>query len=138
MSRFHAVFPEDRAEINLSPMLDVVFIMLIFFIVVATFVREQAIPIAVQDDHEPRPDVVESIVVKIESEGVFVVNGRVMSRGSVLPYVQALHGENPKASFAVAAAKDVPIRDTVVAVDAGHAIGFDVITILPHASDAGT
>ena len=130
MSRFHAVFPEDRAEINLSPMLDVVFIMLIFFIVVATFVREQAIPIAVQDDHESHPDVVESIVVKIESEGVFVVNGRTMSRGSVLPFVQALHGESPDASFAVAAAKDVPIRDTIVAIDAGHAIGFEVIRIL--------
>jgi len=132
MSRFHAVFPQDRAEINLSPMLDVVFIMLIFFIVVATFVREDAIPIALNQGHAvPPPPVVESILVKIESEGVFVVNGRVMSRGSVLPYVQALHGENPEASFAVTAAKDVPIRDTVVAIDAGHAIGFDVITILP-------
>ena len=60
-----------------------------------------------------------------------MVNGRVMSRGSVLSYVQALLGENPEASFAVVAAKGVPIRDTVVAIDAGHAIGFDVITILP-------
>ncbi len=34
MSRFQAVFPEDRTDINLSPMLDVIFIMLIFFIVV--------------------------------------------------------------------------------------------------------
>ena len=132
MSRFHAVFPQDRAEINLSPMLDVVFIMLIFFIVVATFVREDAIPVALHQDHAvPPPPEVESILVKIESEGVFVINGRVVSRGSVLPYVQALHGENPEASFAVTAAKDVPIRDTVVAIDAGHAIGFDVITILP-------
>lgn len=133
MSRFHAVFPEDRAEINLSPMLDVVFIMLIFFIVVATFIREQAIPVALYEDARKTPEPVESIYVKIESEGVFVINGRVMSRGSVRPYVQALHGENPEASFAVAAAQDVPIRDTVVAIDAGHAIGFDVITIMPAA-----
>lgn len=45
MNRFHAVFPENRTDINLSPMLDVVFIMLIFFIVVASFVREEGIPI---------------------------------------------------------------------------------------------
>jgi len=131
MSRFQAVFPEDRSEINLSPMLDVVFIMLIFFIVIATFVREDAIPIALQQDHEESPELVETIAVTIESEGVFVVNGRVMSRGSVLPYVQALHGEKPEAKFAVAAADTVPIRDTVVAIDAGHAIGFEVIAILP-------
>ena len=131
MSRFRAVFPEDRSEINLSPMLDVVFIMLIFFIVVATFIRENAIHVALEQGQDLTPPKVESILVKIESAGVFTVNGRVMSRGSVLPYVQALHGENPEASFAVAAANDVPIRDTVAAADAGHAIGFEVITILP-------
>jgi biopolymer transport protein ExbD len=131
MSRFRAVFPEDRTDINLSPMLDVVFILLIFFVVVATFVREDAIPITLQQDKPDPIDRVETIFVKIESEGVFVVNGRVMSRGSVAPYVQALHGESPEASFAVTAGNNVPIQDTVVAIDAGHAIGLDVITILP-------
>lgn len=131
MSRFQAVFPEDRSEINLSPMLDVVFIMLIFFIVVATFIREVGIPIDLPASVDRNPDQVEAITVTIESEGVFNVNGRIMSRSSVGPYVRALHGENPKASFSVMAANDVPIRDTIVAVDAGYGIGNSVVTIIP-------
>ena len=130
MSRFRAVFPEDQTDINLSPMLDVVFIMLIFFIVVASFVREEGIPISLPAG--PGIDGgVEAITIRIESTGVFNVNGRVLSRGSVAPYVQALHGENPDAPFAVMAANNVPVRDTVVAADAGYAIGIDVVTIMP-------
>ena len=131
MSRFHAVFPDERSEINLSPMLDVVFIMLIFFIVVATFIREDAIPIQLPAGEAPPIPEVETIFVHIESPGVFNVNGRVISRASVAPYVQALRGEYPDADFAIAAADEVPIKDTVAAIDAGHAIGVDVVTILP-------
>ena len=131
MSRFQAVFPEERTDINLSPMLDVVFIMLIFFIVVATFIREDKISIALPPSPGDAEVAVEAITVRIESAGVFAVNGRVMSRGSVAPYVRALHGENPDASFTIMAADQVPIRDTVTAIDAGHSIGVDVVTIMP-------
>jgi len=112
-------------------MLDVVFIMLIFFIVVATFVREEGIPVTLPPSSGDEPILVEAIIVRIESAGVFSINGRVMSRGSVAPYVRALSGENPDARFAVMAADQVPIRDTVIAVDAGHSIGIDVVTIMP-------
>ena len=131
MNKFQAVFPEDRTDINLSPMLDVVFIMLIFFIVVATFIREEGIPITLPPSSGEVINEIEAITVKIESAGVFCVNGRVMSRGSVAPYVRALHGENPDAKFSVMAADQVPIRDTVTAVGAGHSIGVDVVTIMP-------
>ncbi|MDJ0712449.1 MAG: biopolymer transporter ExbD [Woeseiaceae bacterium] len=131
MSRFQAVFQEDRAEINLSPMLDVVFIMLIFFVVVAAFIDEQGLSVALSGESGDVTETVEAITVRIESEGTFNVNGRVMSRASVAPYVQALHGENPEAGFAVMAHDSVPIRDTAVAIDAGRAIGIEVVAILP-------
>ncbi len=130
MSRFQAVFPEDQTEINLSPMLDVVFIMLIFFIVVASFIREDGLEVTLPPGGEGTV-AVEAITVRIESPGVFTVNGRVLSGASVAPYVQALHGENPDAPFAVVAADNVPIRDTVIAVDAGNGIGFSPVTIMP-------
>jgi len=126
MSRFHAVFPEDRTDINLSPMLDVVFIMF-----VASFVREEGIPMALPAGLTVPDEPVAAIVVTIESAGVFNVNGRVMSGSSVAPYVQALHGENPEAPFSVMAANNVPIRDTVAAVDAGYSIGFSPVMIMP-------
>ena len=112
-------------------MLDVVFIMLIFFVVVAAFIDEQGLPVALPGEPGDVIETIEAITVRIESAGTFKVNGRVMSRASVAPYVQALHGENPEAPFAVMAADSVPIRDTAVAIDAGRAIGVDVVMILP-------
>ena len=131
MSRFQPVLHEDRAEINLSPMLDVVFIMLIFFVVVATFINEQGLGVGLPGDAGETRDSVDAITVRIESPGTFDVNGRVLSRASVAPFVRALHSENPKASFAVMAADSIPVRDTVAAVEAGRAIGIDVVTIVP-------
>lgn len=130
MSRFQAVLHEDRAEINLSPMLDVVFIMLIFFVVVATFIDEQGLGVGLPGSPDDRPDA-GAITVRIESAGTFNVNGRTLSRASVASYVQALHGENPDADFAVMASDGVPVRDTVAAIEAGRAIGIEVVTIVP-------
>ena len=98
MSRFQAVPYDDQSEINLSPMLDVVLIMLIFFIVV-------------------------------EPTSIFVVNGRSMTAASVQPYVQALYGENPNASFGVLLASGSKAKDAVVAIEAGRMIGFSTVPI---------
>ena len=60
---------EEEAQINLTPMLDVVFIMLIFFIVTATFVKEEGLDVNQPDDDKPKtvdPDK-KSIVVRITS-----------------------------------------------------------------------
>jgi biopolymer transport protein ExbD len=45
---------EETEEINLTPMLDVVFIMLIFFIVTATFVKEVGLDVNQPDDDKPK------------------------------------------------------------------------------------
>ena len=121
---------EDQSEINMAPMLDVVFILLIFFVVTASFVKEMAVPVTLPLAAAPSPDTeVESIVVKVEPAGVFTVNGHVMSRGSLEPFVQSMHAENPGADYAVLLAKGSRVRDTVVAVDAGRRIGLGVVPI---------
>ncbi len=129
MSRFQAVPYEDQSEINLSPMLDVVFIMLIFFIVVATFINEDGLPVMLPAGIDAVPPEFESINVTVEPAGTFVVNGRVMSANSVRPYVQALFTENPKAGFGVILAAGSKVKDAVIAIEAGRVIGFDVVPI---------
>ena len=129
MSRFQAVPYDDQSEINLSPMLDVVFIMLIFFIVVASFIKEDGLPITLPSGLDIPPDEVVSITVVVEPTSIFVVNGRSMTASSVQPYVQALHGENPNASFGVLLASGSKVKDAVVAIEAGRMIGFSKIPI---------
>jgi len=129
MSRFQAVPYEDQSEINLSPMLDVVFIMLIFFIVVASFVKEDGLPVTLPQGINDVPIDIESISITVEATGSFVVNGRAMTSTSVAPYVRALYAENPAASFGVLLGEGSRVKDAVVAIEAGRLIGFDVVPI---------
>ena len=129
MKYLNPAFDDEKAEVNLTPMLDVVFIMLVFFIVTASFVREIGIPVGLPEGHaDPNPEL-ESITVVVEPASSFIVNGRPVSRGSLIPYVHALHAQNPEATFGVLVTKGSKVGDMVAAADAGRAIGLDVITI---------
>ena len=66
----------DEAEIDLTPMLDVVFIMLIFFIVVASFIKEAGIEVNRPDDSQSDPSDATSIVVTITGDDQVWMEGR--------------------------------------------------------------
>lgn len=124
-----AIFPEnDNAEVNLTPMLDVVFILLIFFVVTATFTREFGVA-----TEQPGPgDVVpatEAIVVRVEPNGIFRVNGRVVSRESLLPYVRALLGGQADITYSVLMARGSRVGDIVKSIDVGRQLGFEVVPV---------
>ena len=90
---------EETEEINLTPMLDVVFIMLIFFIVTATFVKEVGLDVNQPDDDKPKtvdPDK-KSIVVRITNRDRIIIASRDIYKRSVRANIERLHAENPEA-----------------------------------------
>ncbi len=91
--------PEDESQLDLTPMLDVVFIMLIFFIVTASFVKESGIdvnksPATIQP---PRGDDnnVNNVVFVISDSGDIELAGRRIDLRSVRANVERIHAENP-------------------------------------------
>ncbi len=126
---YHPATPQDESEINLTPMLDVVFIMLIFFLVTASFVNEFGVPV----DIPPAlidPVEVESISVLVQSDSSFVVNGRPLARASLIPYVRALYSQNPEAGYSVRMGASSKVGDIVAAVDVGRSLGFDIVPLV--------
>ena len=90
---------EGEEAINLTPMLDVVFIMLIFFIVTATFVKEIGLDVNQPDDDKPKtvdPDK-KSIVVRITNRDRIIIAQRDVDRRAVRSNIERLHAENPEA-----------------------------------------
>ncbi|MYE25050.1 MAG: biopolymer transporter ExbD [Gammaproteobacteria bacterium] len=80
-------------------MLDVVFIMLIFFIVTATFVKEVGLDVNQPEDDKPKtvdPDK-KSIVVRITSRDRIIIAQRDVDIRSVRANIERLHAENPEA-----------------------------------------
>ena len=95
---------EERSEVNVTPMLDVVFILLIFFIVTASFVKEAAIDLSRFD--APVASEVESkanIFVAIGADGQLWINHRPVTLDALRPNIERLHAEHPDAKVIVLA-----------------------------------
>lgn len=103
------------SEINLTPMLDVVFIMLIFFLVTATFVKETGLPVN-QPDASSTPDQPESsILIAIADNNEIWIDKRPIDARAVRANIERLRAENPESTVVVQADKRSH-NDTLVQV----------------------
>ncbi|MBI79465.1 MAG: biopolymer transporter ExbD [Pseudomonadota bacterium] len=97
---------EDENEINLTPMLDVVFIMLIFFIVTASFIRESGLDVNRPDQDQAQVVQEEgAILVVIDSTDDIWIDNRIVDVRAVRANVERLHAEDPERPVVVQAAK---------------------------------
>ena len=126
-SKIQAAGEEGKAEINLTPMLDVVFIMLIFFIVTASFIKEAGID-ANRPDAQPTEIPVEpNILVAISAANEIWINRRRVDPRAVRANIERLHAENPEGSVIIQADKRAYTETLVGVMDAARqADVFDV------------
>ena len=116
---------EEEAKIDLTPMLDVVFIMLIFFIVTATFVKELGLDVNKPPDVDITNSDSESITVVIRPNDKIEIDGLSVDPRAVSSMIVRRKAENPKASIAVLAHSKSRANTLVVVVDAIRDAGFD-------------
>jgi biopolymer transport protein ExbD len=91
--------PNDQGEVNMTPMLDIVFILLIFFIVTATFLQEQGIdmrPPPTPDEPPETDNVV--ILVQIDGNSNVFVNQESTTPDRVLAAVSRIRAEQPNSA----------------------------------------
>ena len=121
---------DDDDRINLTPMLDVVFIMLIFFIVTATFVNEVGLDVDQPDLDEPPPVVEDkqSIVVRISESNQITIAHREVGWRSVRANIERLHAEAPEASLVIQAHSDSSTEALVHVMDESRLAGvYDIL-----------
>jgi biopolymer transport protein ExbD len=112
---------DDENEINLTPMLDVVFIMLIFFIVTATFIRETGLEANRPDDNQAQ--VVEedgAILVIIDSTDDIWIDNQIVDPRAVRARVEQLHAEDPERPVVIQTAKASSAEKLVGVMDAAR------------------
>jgi len=87
-----------EAEVNMTPMLDIVFILLIFFIVTATFVKERGIDLRPPPDSDepPPPDAPPVIIVQVREDNTIFVNRQQTDIARVGARIERFRSENPK------------------------------------------
>ena len=104
-SKRHAAQQEDDSDIDLTPMLDVVFIMLIFFIVTASFIKEAGLEIERPDQTSstpPPPDTEnQNVLIRVTSSSDIEIDNRRVDVRSVRSVIQRKLAENPKGSIII-------------------------------------
>lgn len=117
----HAAGQEDDSEIDLTPMLDVVFIMLIFFIVTASFVKEFGLEIDRPDANQPEvniPQENQNVLINITASSDIEVDGRRVDVRSVRSIIQRKLAENPKGSVIISAHSEAKANVYTAVADA--------------------
>jgi biopolymer transport protein ExbD len=119
----------EEEEVNLTPMLDVVFIMLIFFIVTASFVKESGMDVN-------RPDAATAVVkprgnilVAITPTGQIWIDKRQVDPRSVRANIERLYAENPQGAVVIQADTDSKNGLLVTVMDAAKLAGVENISI---------
>jgi biopolymer transport protein ExbD len=119
MKRLGKSLNEEETDIDITPMLDVVFIMLIFFIVTASFVKEAGIGLYNPPaNNEPPPlDAPKPIVVKVTDLNEIMVQNRLVDYRAVKPTITRLKAESPESSVIMKVDPKAKTKTVIQAVD---------------------
>ncbi len=129
MRRKHRI--DDEAEINITPMLDIVFIMLIFFIVTTSFVKEKGLEVSRPSSAPPKEIKQDKgpIVVKIDSSSLISIKGRILEKAAVEANLEREKAEKPDSTLIIAAHPEAETDALVTILDAAKAVGIAGVTV---------
>ncbi|MCG8534935.1 MAG: biopolymer transporter ExbD [Pseudomonadales bacterium] len=126
---FQHITEEDESNIDMTPMLDIVFIMLIFFVVTASFVKETGIEINRPQASTATPKETANIKIAIDSQDAIWLDKRKVDERSVKAILERMHIENPQGTLIIQADKKSTNDKLVSVMDAARQAGISAISI---------
>ena len=124
---------KDEVEIGLTPLIDVVFILLIFFMVTTTFNRNSELKIDLPEaatKAEPQQERV--IEIAINAKGEFYVNGshlQGVQHGTLVKALAKVLGDNKTLPVSIKADAKTPHQAVITAMDAASQLGLNRISL---------
>jgi biopolymer transport protein ExbD len=123
------VTQEEEKVADLTPMLDVVFIMLIFFIVTATFIKETGVEIDRPDALTATPKKTVSLLVGVSVDNQLWIDKKRVDIRNVRPRMERLHSENPTGGLVILADSESKVEKVLAIMEAARAIGIGQVAI---------
>ena len=120
---------EDENAIDITPMIDIVFIMLIFFVVTASFVKEAGVDVERPDAVTAERKQTASILVAIDESGKVWVDKKAVDIRAVRSNIERLRAENPEGSVVIQADVDSKYEVLAKVLDAAKQAGVQDIAM---------
>ena len=126
---------DEESEVNITPMLDVVFIMLIFFIVTASFVKEAGIDVNRPDAQTAEKKQQGNILVAISASGQLWIDKRQVDPRALRANIERLKAENPQGAVVIQADKESKNGLLVKVMDAARLAGIENVSLAATETD---
>ncbi|MDR2033252.1 MAG: biopolymer transporter ExbD [Helicobacteraceae bacterium] len=120
---------EEDASVDMTPMLDIVFIMLIFFIVTASFVKESGISVNSPSAATAQAQDKASIMIAINEAGEIWIDGRMTDIRALRANVTRLKALNPEGAVIIQADANAKTYLLVEAMDQARQAGVENVSI---------
>jgi biopolymer transport protein ExbD len=118
---------DEGSEIDLTPMLDVVFIMLIFFIVTASFIKEAGIEVNRPEASTATKKENVNILIAVSATNEIWIDKRRVDKRAVRSVIERMHAENPKGAVVIQADNESNTETVAGVIDSARSAGvFDV------------
>ena len=122
---------DDEAAIDMTPMLDIVFIMLIFFIVTTSFVKEKGLDVNRPEDNQAKNDKPsKALSIRITADGTIMMGGREVDVRRVVANTQTYLAENNTDSAAIQADEDTEHGTVVEVMNQVKIAGIEKVSVL--------
>lgn len=124
---FGKLVEDNDPPLDLTPMLDVVFILLIFFVVTSSFVRESGIDVNKPDAKTATPKEKADIFVAINHHNEIWIDKRNVDARALTSVLERMRADNPGSGMVIQADKNSTNAKLVKVMDAARAVGiFDI------------
>lgn len=117
------------AEVNMTPLIDMVFILLIFFIVTTSFVKETGVDVSRPSAKTAVKKEKANILIAIKPNGEVWIDKRQVDRRAVRANVERLHAENPEGSVIIIADKESKTGLLIEVMDQARLAGVASVSI---------
>ncbi|NVJ59652.1 MAG: biopolymer transporter ExbD [Gammaproteobacteria bacterium] len=120
---------EEDAEIDMTPMLDIVFIMLIFFIVTASFVKEAGVTVSNPGaiTAKARPNA--NVFIAVTKNGDVYIDNKNIAVEKLKVEIQRIKAETPEGSIVIQADKDSKAGVVMKVLDAAKGAGVKAVSV---------
>jgi len=123
----------EEPDVNLTPMIDVVFLLLLFFMVSTSFIRESSLKVALPEaTGEALVEQEISIDIVINTNGDFIINDVTLldtSRENIAEVLKKIAGDNDDPHVIISADADTEYQNIVTAMDTAQQLGYTRLTL---------
>ena len=120
---------EDDIDLNITPMLDIVFIILIFFVVSTSFVEESGVDVSRPSASTAERKERGNIMIGITADNAVWIDRRQVDIRAVRANIERLHAENPEGAVVIQADRDARTGMLVQVIDQSRLAGVSDVSI---------